>query len=327
MKKKILSVLLVAIMVVAAVPVASVSAANPIDAAVNWAVGIANDSRYGYDQTYRWGELSPAPGYTNAWDYDCSAFVITAWQKAGVAVKTAGATNTSNMKTPFLNKGFKDVTSSVNLSTGAGLKKGDVLLKAGSHTAMVSAVSGSSVTVVQASINEKGTITGGKPGDQTGKEIWTTTYKSFANCVLRYGSSTPTPPPSSNCYPKYTGSSTSLVEALNAIGVDSSYTNRTAIAKANGITNYSGTAAQNTELLNKLKAGTLVKAGASVSYYPKYTGSSTSLVEALNAIGVDSSYTNRTAIAKANGITSYSGTAAQNTQLLNKLKAGTLIRA
>lgn len=326
MKKKVLSILLAAIMIIGVVPIASVSAANPVDAAVSWALGIANDNRYGYDQTYRWGELSPAPGYTNAWDYDCSSFLITAWQKAGVAVKTAGATNTRDMRTAFISKGFKDITSSINLSNGSGLKKGDVLLKAGSHTTMVSAVSGSSITIVHASINEKGTATGGVPGDQTGKEICTRSYYNFATCVLRYGDGGTTPP-STNCYPRYTGSSTSLVEALNAIGVDSSYTNRTAIAKANGISNYSGTAAQNTELLNKLKAGTLIRAGASVSYYPKYTGSSTSLVEALNAVGVDSSYNNRKLIAAANGISNYSGTAAQNTELLNKLKAGTLIRA
>lgn len=326
MKKKIVSILLVAIMIIAAVPVATVSAANPIDAAVSWAVGIANDNRYGYDQEYRWGELTPKPGYSNAWAYDCSALVITAWQKAGVAVKTAGATNTSNMKGVFLTKGFKDVTSSINLNTGAGLQKGDVLINPGHHTAMVASVSGSTIKLVWASQNENGGITGGVPGDQTGQEIKVAAFYKFATCVIRYGSSTPTPP-SSNCYPKYTGSSTSLVEALNAIGVDSSYTNRTAIAKANGITNYTGTAAQNTELLNKLKAGTLIKAGASVSYYPKYTGSETSLVNALNAIGVDSSYSNRALIAAANGITNYSGTAAQNTELLNKLKAGTLIRA
>ena len=325
MKQKILSVLLVVIMIIGVVPIASVSAANPIDGAVSWALGIANDARYGYDQTYRWGELSPAPGYTNAWDYDCSSFLITAWQKAGVAVKTAGASYTGNMKTAFISQGFKDITSSINLSSGSGLKKGDVLLKSGSHTAMVSAVSGSSITIVHASINEKGTATGGVPGDQTGKEICTRSYYNFATCVLRYGSTTP--PPSSSYYPQYTGSSTSLVEALNAVGVDSSYDNRKAIAAANGISNYSGTAAQNTELLNKLKAGVLIRAGSAVSYYPKYTGSSTSLVEALNAVGVDSSYNNRKLIAAANGISNYSGTAAQNTELLNKLKAGTLIRA
>ena len=60
------------------------------------------------------------------------------------------------------------------------------------------------------------------------------------------------------------------------------------------------------------------------SYYKKYTGSSVSLVDALKTIGVDSSYSNREKIAKANGISNYSGTASQNTKLLNLLKQGKL---
>lgn len=67
------------------------------------------------------------------------------------------------------------------------------------------------------------------------------------------------------------------------------------------------------------------KLGATgTSYYKKYTGSSVSIVDALKAIGVDSSYNNRTKIAKVNGISNYSGTASQNTQLLNLLKQGKL---
>lgn len=67
------------------------------------------------------------------------------------------------------------------------------------------------------------------------------------------------------------------------------------------------------------------KLGATgTSYYPKYTGSSVSIVDALKAVGVDSSKSNRTKIAKANGITNYTGTASQNTQLLNLLKQGKL---
>lgn len=60
------------------------------------------------------------------------------------------------------------------------------------------------------------------------------------------------------------------------------------------------------------------------TYYKRYTGSTTSIVDALKAIGVDSSKSNRTKIAKANGISNYTGTASQNTQLLNLLKQGKL---
>ena len=65
----------------------------------------------------------------------------------------------------------------------------------------------------------------------------------------------------------------------------------------------------------------------SVTYYPACSSSYTSIVDALNSIGVDSSLTNRKAIAALNGISGYSGTAEQNIELLNKLKKGVLIKS
>lgn len=61
-------------------------------------------------------------------------------------------------------------------------------------------------------------------------------------------------------YKKYTGKSVSLVDALKSIGVNNTMTNRKKIAKANGIKNYTGSAAQNTKMLELLKKGKLVKA-------------------------------------------------------------------
>ncbi len=58
---------------------------------------------------------------------------------------------------------------------------------------------------------------------------------------------------------RYSGSSNSLVDGLNATGSKSSYKERKKIASANGIRNYKGTASQNTTLLNKLKRGQLRK--------------------------------------------------------------------
>lgn len=51
-----------------------------------------------------------------------------------------------------------------------------------------------------------------------------------------------------------------LIDSLNKIGVDSSYNNRKRIAAANGILNYSGTAAQNLKMLEMLNAGALKRA-------------------------------------------------------------------
>lgn len=60
-------------------------------------------------------------------------------------------------------------------------------------------------------------------------------------------------------YPKYNGKSTSIVEALDTLKIDSSYANRKKIANANGINNYIGTGSQNATLVKLLKEGKLKK--------------------------------------------------------------------
>ena len=134
----------------------------------------AEDDSHGYDQIYRWGEKG---------DYDCSSAIIQACENAGIPVKTNGATYTGNMYSVFTRTGFKDVTSSVSLATGAGMERGDVLLNKRYHTAMYTG----NGQEVEASINEKGTATGGKPGDQTGREFLVRSYRNYPwDCVLRY---------------------------------------------------------------------------------------------------------------------------------------------
>ena len=61
-------------------------------------------------------------------------------------------------------------------------------------------------------------------------------------------------------------------------------------------------------------------------YYPAYTSKKTTLAVALTSLGISSSYSFRVKIAKANGITGYLGTAAQNTRMYNLLAAGLLKR-
>ena len=60
-------------------------------------------------------------------------------------------------------------------------------------------------------------------------------------------------------YPKEAPNTTSIVEALNYIGENSSFENRKKIAQANNISDYVGDIHQNTLLLNSLKSGTLIK--------------------------------------------------------------------
>ena len=77
----------------------------------------------------------------------------------------------------------------------------------------------------------------------------------------KYGGTryTETQEPSSNenHYPACASYFDSIVDALNSIGVDSSFANRTRIAAANDINNYTGSADQNNYMLNLLKQGNL----------------------------------------------------------------------
>lgn len=144
-----------------------------VEGAVRWAINIANDNSHGYDQRNRWGNP----------DYDCSALVISAFQQAGIPLKSAGANYTGNMYDAARSVGFADVTGGVNRANADGMRRGDILLSRGHHTAIYIG----NGQVVQASSNEHGGITGGQPGDQNGREIWVTRYYNFPwTDVLRY---------------------------------------------------------------------------------------------------------------------------------------------
>lgn len=148
---------------------------SKIENAVRFMIDTANDNTHGYAQDNRTG--TP--------DYDCSSLVITAFAKAGFPVKKYGATYTGNMKRAFIKAGFKDVIKKINLITGIGLLRGDILLNETCHTAVYIG----NGLIAQASINEKGSVTGGKPGDQTGREINISKYHNYIygwNAVLRY---------------------------------------------------------------------------------------------------------------------------------------------
>ena len=161
--------------------------ATTIERAV-WLMKAIADGDYGYSQANRYGEYGKEPS-----DFDCSSSVTYSWQSAGVPVRDAGASTTSNMYKPFLACGFKDVTSQIDLSTGKGLRAGDVLLypydgKYG-HTEMM--ITDKLICGARRDENGKdGWESGGaKPGDQTGAEIEYGPYYNFATgwkYVLRY---------------------------------------------------------------------------------------------------------------------------------------------
>ena len=119
-----------------------------IEKALQFMRDVAADPRHGYDQENR-----------NGPDYDCSSLVATALNAAGYDVPVTAYTG--NLYTYLKNNGFTQVK---NVSDR---KPGDIFLSPGYHVVMCVDAN----NIVHASINEKGTITGGKTGDQTGKEI------------------------------------------------------------------------------------------------------------------------------------------------------------
>lgn len=151
-------------------------------------------------------------------------------------------------------------------------------------------------------------------------------WQRFLNMVREYlgGKPAPSKPvapqkpskPSGN----YTGNS--IVEYLNSIGKNSSFHARRIYAAQYGIKNYTGTASQNTQLLNAMRRNRKPTAS---SYYPAFN--STSIVDGLKKIGVDNSFANRKKIAKANGIGNYKGTSVQNNKLCNLARQGKLKKA
>lgn len=138
------------------------------------------DGGHGYTWGNRWGDgtyetITLTDGskvqVANG-DRDCSSGIISALQAVGI--DTHGATYTGNMRECLLKTGlFEWVPMSVNRPA----KRGDIYLNEGKHTAMCT--SDSPDMLCQFSINEKGTVYGGKQGDQTGRESNFRAYYSY----------------------------------------------------------------------------------------------------------------------------------------------------
>ena len=141
---------------------------SKIEQYTEWMENLANDNSHGY----QWGGWGPQ-------DYDCGHAVITALQQAGIPVKDYGATYTGNLKQALLKAGFKDVTPGINLETGAGLKRGDILLNEANHVAVY--IGNGKLVHARSSDGHP------EPGDQTGNEIRIQPYFNYPwDCVMRY---------------------------------------------------------------------------------------------------------------------------------------------
>lgn len=94
-----------------------------VKSAIDWALKTANDNLHGYSQNTRWGNPN----------YDCSSFVISAYEAAGIPVIEAGATYTGDMRAAFLKCGFEWIPGNPDVNS---LQPGDILLDESDHTEM-----------------------------------------------------------------------------------------------------------------------------------------------------------------------------------------------
>ena len=130
-----------------------------IDRAVDWAVGIANDDSHGYTN----GDWGP--------EYSCISLVMEAYTNAGLDL---GKCNIGKLPDRLIDRCFEDVTAEVDLTSGQGLAKGDILWYVNTdkhgHTEMY--IGDSKM------VGARGD-TDGKAGDSQGDEISVVAYSNL----------------------------------------------------------------------------------------------------------------------------------------------------
>ena len=257
---------------------------------------------------------------------DCSAFVSWCW---GVDRKT---TYSIPQISSYI--GMATASNAYSLQLGDALNSNDV-----GHVVLVTDLQYSGSTLVSIEITEQ-TPPMMKRSTYTPSELGAK-YGTYYG-IYRYSGDVPAAPDgstnddsgttgstttiTSKYYPACDSSQTTLIAAMSSIGVTMDWELQCEIAELNGITDFEGTVEQNTELLNKLKAGTLLNPNyVPVSYYAACDSSCTTFYEGMSNIGISCDWTLHSEIAAANGITDFEGTVEQNTTLLNLLKAGKLI--
>jgi|GEM_PF-1096821 len=319
-KSKLISLLLTIVTIIGIIPFSllQVSASTQADKLISTA-----ESQIGYKEG--------SDGYTKygAWygiprGHWCAMFVSWCANQSSISTSTIPKHASCDVgKDWFKNKGLWE--NSKYKGGSYTPKKGDIIyfsstsnMNDSTHVGIVTSASSTTVYTIE-----------GNTSDQVARKSYSLGYKT----ILGYGIPTYTTVVDSNVYfPKYTGTSSSLVDGLKAVGATYTFEYRKTIAAKNGISSYTGTASQNTTLLNLLKQGKLIKPSGVVvppvtqNVFPKYTGTSSSLVDGLKAVGATYTFEYRKTIATKNGVSSYTGTASQNTTLLNLLKQGKLIK-
>ena len=259
---------------------------------------------------------------------DCSAFVSWCW---GVDRKT-----TYSIPQISTYIGMATASNAYSLQLGDALNSNDV-----GHVVLVTDLVYSGSTLTSIEITEQ-TPPQMKRSYYTPSELGAK-YGTYYG-IYRYSGEVPAAPDgstnddsgssstgstttiTSKYYPACDSSYTTLYDAFASIGVTLTWELQTQIASTNGISSYTGTAEQNETILSLLKAGTLLNPNyVEVSYYAACDSSCTTFYEGMSNIGIDCDWTLHCEIAAANGMTDFSGTAEENTTLLELLKAGKLI--
>ena len=125
------------------------AAARAVTAVRDWSLGYGQGSGTGGRWDIRDGGAA-----------DCSSLVSWALNQGGITPPMPQSTYTGNLRRELVERGWSVLPGSTTP------RLGDVLLWEGSHTALCVGPD----TLAEAWINERGDITGGAPGDQTGQE-------------------------------------------------------------------------------------------------------------------------------------------------------------
>lgn len=115
----------------------------------------------------------------------------------------------------------------------------------------------------------------------------------------------------------YQYTSTNYVNGVGPLDANVCYKDYPAIVKKYGFNGYSPSITT---------GGTSGTQSSSELYFPKCVSSYTSLYPAFQSLGISCDWEYHKQIAATNVITNFTGTAAQNTQLLNLLKQGKLVK-
>lgn len=194
------------------------------DLIASFAELIAKDDSHGYSQVNRWGNP----------DYDCSSLAISAAEYAGIPVKGYGATYTGNMVSAFTKAGFR----AISYGNDKKLIRGDILLNTVHHAAIYVGDN----KLVEACIDESGSIQGKTPGDQTGHEIHSRLMYNYPwEYILRWPESDPSPDPPTPPGPEDPDCSYTAGNSVVIYGPELKYKDYgPAVAAAQGAINYHG---------------------------------------------------------------------------------------